>query len=108
MGTIDDEFEEASVGEGKGSDVLVGIGAGVSVSVGGVTTTVEVEDADVGETIRTGAVDCGCNTFTWNEQALIINKTSRIQFLFMGWLFYLWHPGYRGWSLCHRSGNRLW
>jgi hypothetical protein len=62
---------------------LVGSGTGVSVSVGVITSRVEVENAKVGEAGRTGAVDCGCSTFTWNEQALVNNETSRIQFLFM-------------------------
>ena len=93
IGTIADELEDASVGDGRGTDVLDGSGAGVSVSVGVFTARVEVEDADVGEAIRTGAVDCGCSTSTWNEQALVNNTTSRIQFLFMSQLFYLCCPG---------------
>jgi hypothetical protein len=93
IGTIEDEFEPASVGEGRGTDVLVGSGTGVSVCVGETTTSVEVENAEVGEGKGIGTVVWGCSTFTWNEQALVNNKTSKIQILFMGWLFYLYRPG---------------
>lgn len=93
IGMIEDELEDASVGDGKGTDVLVGSGRGVSVSVAVITARVEVEEADVAEVIGAGAVDCGCSTFTWNEQALVNNKTSRIKFLFIGLLFYLCRPG---------------
>lgn len=84
MGMIEEEFAEARVGVGRGWNVLVGSIAGVSVFVGVITTRVEVEEMDVGEAGRTAAVDCGCNTFTWNEQALVTNKASRIQFFLMG------------------------
>jgi hypothetical protein len=88
---MEDEFEAASVGEGR--DVLVGSGAGVSVSVGVITARVEVDEAKVGEGIGAGVVDCGCITFTWNEQALVNNKTNRIKFLFIVLSFYLCRPG---------------
>jgi hypothetical protein len=83
IGVIEDELEDATVGDGRGTDVLVGSGTGISVRVGVITASVDVDSTDVGEA-GTGAVVCGCSTFTWNEQALVNNKVSRIQFLFMG------------------------
>jgi hypothetical protein len=83
METISVEPDETNVGGDKGEGVGDAWGGVVSVRVGVNAVRVDVADTEIGEGGKADAVDCGCSTFTWNEQALVNNKTSRVQFLFM-------------------------
>jgi hypothetical protein len=83
MGTISEEFDETRVGGGRGEGLGEEGRGGVWVLVGVIASKVDVGVTGTGETRRAVAVACGSNTFTWNEQALVNNKTSRIKFLFI-------------------------
>ena len=78
-----EEFEETKVGGGRGEGVGEAGRGGVSVIGGVITVSVEVDTTEVGEAGIVAAVDCGSNTSTWKEQALVNNKMSRIKFLFI-------------------------
>ncbi len=84
MEAIEEELEETRVGEGCGEEVALGSGAGVSVSAGeGRAGVVVAKDSVEVETAAIVGVDCGCKTFTWNEQALVNSKRSTIKILFI-------------------------
>jgi hypothetical protein len=91
IGTTADKFEGPAMIGGTGERVTVGEGGGVTVEVGVITDSVEVE-MPTGEGCRTVSTDCGCRTFTWNEQALVNTRTSRTQFFFMFRLLNLYIP----------------